>query len=105
MSKGMSKGMRAGAQSAQACIPACSPPHSPAPLPGMGLTTARLAALLKLATKARRFFPPEAAYELWSLLRPAASNAAIDVAEAFEAVGWLYSLLPTHQLCRCAQLS
>ena len=51
----------------------------------MGLASARQIALLRLATKARRFFPHGSAAEVWALLAPAIRGAG-DLTDTYLAV-------------------
>ncbi|EFJ46867.1 hypothetical protein VOLCADRAFT_92605 [Volvox carteri f. nagariensis] len=74
------------------------------PLPkleGVGLIMARGTALVKLVSKARRFFEPNALGEVWCELRP--SILAVDrrPSEGYEALGYLQLFAPTHGMCRC----
>lgn len=76
-------------------------------LEGVGLTTARHTTLFKLVAASRRFFPPSAAGEVWSLLRPALldtgphNNALAGSTAAYEALGWMLLFFPTHVICKC----
>ena len=65
---------------------------------GYAVKQSRLAALVKVAHRARRFFPPAAAAEIWEQLRP----GFVDVGkpESQEALGWLAMLLPTHSAAK-----
>ncbi|KAG2431096.1 hypothetical protein HXX76_009627 [Chlamydomonas incerta] len=74
------------------------------PLPkleGVAMTAARGNALMKLAAKARRYFPPEALGEVWAALAPAVSAVGARPAEAYEALGYLQLFAPTHNICAC----
>ncbi len=68
----------------------------------MGLATHRQSSLLKLSAKARRYFAPEAAGEVWAELKGAVLAVAVRPADAFEAACWLALLAPTHNIVRWA---
>jgi hypothetical protein len=61
---------------------------------GAGVCEARRSALVQVAHRARRFFPAGAAAEIWAHFAPALRDQTSP--DAFEALGWLAMLLPTH---------
>jgi hypothetical protein len=65
---------------------------------GSGVAEARRAALAALARRARRFFPPGAAAEVFAEFAPGLADAAGPGAHA--ALGWLALLLPTQAAAR-----
>ncbi|KAL4431419.1 hypothetical protein ABPG75_006675 [Micractinium tetrahymenae] len=65
---------------------------------GGGVAEARHQALITLAHRCRRFFPPGAATEIWAHFGPALADPQRP--ECFEAMGWLALLLPTHEALR-----
>ena len=58
----------------------------------------RQAALFKLASKARRFFGPEAVAEIWREMEP--GLRAEEAGSRFEALAWISLLLPTRDVCK-----
>ncbi len=56
---------------------------------GLGLSSARQMALMRIATKSRRFFAPGTASEIWDLLSPAIRSN--DPTEAYIAVRFILS--------------
>lgn len=53
---------------------------------------------MRLVHRARRFFPPGSAAEIWAELGPALQD--VERPDAYEALGWLSALMPTHAALR-----
>jgi len=87
----------------QLVVPLCSDPVPR--LEGVGLVQARQSTLTKLVATARRWFEPEAAFEVWRLLSPAVAGVAHALPDAYEAAGWVALFTPTHNICRCDHAS
>lgn len=65
---------------------------------GGGVGEARHQALVTLAHRCRRFFPPGSAAAIWDQFAPALADPQRP--ECFEALGWLALLLPTQEALR-----
>ena len=66
---------------------------------GIGIGETRKEALVKVVHRARRFFPPGSAAEIWEEFRPAVLRTE-QACECHEALGWLAMLLPTHEAAK-----
>jgi hypothetical protein len=65
------------------------------------LTQARHTTLFALVARARRFFPREAASEVWAAARPALVGGDPSSTAALASLGWLVMFFPTKRLPEC----